>query len=297
MKTISLKKNFFEVVSNQMTIGCSRLVGTPTVAARRRRCLHRPLLKNIVLKKIPLLIVIILLFLCNFSQAQDATDIVRKANDLMNGKTSESIATMTIQRPAWSRTVSMKTWSLGNDYYMILITAPAQDKGQVFLKRHNEMWNWMPTISRIIRIPPSMMGQNWMGSDFTNNDLVKANSIVDDYTHKILGSETVEGYDCYKIQLTPKPNAAVVWDKIIVWISQKQYFLLKAEYYDEDGNLVNRQTSSDIKHFGDRDLPAKLEMIPVKEKGKKTILLFEQMSFDKPLNESFFSQQNMKSLR
>ena len=236
------------------------------------------------------------MFLCNFSQAQDATDIVRKANNLMNGKTSESIATMTIQRPTWSRTVSMKTWSLGDDYYMILITAPAQDKGQVFLKRHNEMWNWMPTISRIIRIPPSMMGQNWMGSDFTNNDLVKENSIVDDYTHKLLGSDTVEGYDCYKIQLIPKPNAAVVWDKIILWIAKTKYFMLKAEYYDEDGKLVNRQISSDIKHFGDRDLPAKMEMIPVYEKGKKTILLFEQMTFDKPLNESFFSQQNMKSL-
>ncbi len=127
---------------------------------------------------------------------------------------------MTIVRPTWTRKVSMKTWSLGNDYYMILITAPAQDKGQVFLKRHTEMWNWMPSISRIIRIPPSMMGQNWMGSDFTNNDLVKANSIVDDYTHTLLGNETIEGYDCYKIQLFPKPDAAVVWDKIIVWIAK-----------------------------------------------------------------------------
>lgn len=254
-------------------------------------------MKRIVIKKTHLLFVTILLFLCNFSQAQDATEIVRKANDLMNGKTSESVATMTIQRPTWSRTVSMKTWSQGDDYYMILITGPAQDKGQVFLKRHNEMWNWMPTISRIIRIPPSMMGQNWMGSDFTNNDLIKENSIVDDYTHKLLGSEMVEGYDCYKIQLTPKPNAAVVWDKIILWISKKKDFLLQAEYYDEDGKLVNREILSDIKHFGDREIPAKMEMIPVKEKGKKTILQFEQMTFNRPISESFFSQQNMKSLR
>ncbi len=254
-------------------------------------------MKNIVLKKNHPFLVIMLLFLCNFSRAQDATDIVRKANDLMNGKTSESIATMTIQRPGWSRAVSLKTWSLGEDYYMILITGPAQDKGQVFLKRNNEMWNWMPAISRIIRIPPSMMGQDWMGSDFTNNDLVKENSMVDDYTHKLLGMEMTEGYDCYKIQLTPKPNAAVVWDKIIVWISLKKDFLLQAEYYDEDGKLVNREILSDIQHFGDRDIPAKLEMVPLNQKGKKTILQFEQMTFNKPLSESFFSQQNMKSLR
>ncbi len=254
-------------------------------------------MKQKKLKKVRLLIAVSLLLSFTCVRSQDATEIVKKANDLMNGKTSESVASMAIQRPGWSRTVSMKTWSLGNDYYMILITAPAQDKGQVFLKRNNEMWNWMPSISRIIRIPPSMMGQNWMGSDFTNNDLVKANSIVDDYNHKILGGETIEGYDCYKIELTPKPNAAVVWNKIILWIAKKQSFLLQAEYYDEDGKLVNKEILGDVKKFNDRELPATLEMIPVKEKGKKTILHFQQMTFNIPLKESFFSQQNMKSVR
>lgn len=231
------------------------------------------------------------------TQQPNPTEIVRKANDLMNGRSNQSTATMTIVRPSWTRKVSMKTWSLGSDYYMILITAPAQDKGQVFLKRHNEMWNWVPGISRIIRIPPSMMGQNWMGSDFTNNDLVKANSIVDDYTHTLLGNETVSGYDCYKIQLKPKPDAAVVWDKIVVWIAKDKYFLLKAEFYNEDGELVNRETQSNIKHFDDRDLPSKLVMTPVKEKGKETIFEFQQLHFNAPLKESFFSQQNMKTVR
>lgn len=230
-------------------------------------------------------------------QQTDPKEIVKKANDLMNGRSSESIATMTIVRPTWTRKVSLKSWSLGNDYYMILITAPPQDKGQVFLKRHTEMWNWMPSISRIIRIPPSMMGQNWMGSDFTNNDLVKANSIVDDYTHTLLGSEKIEGYDCYKIQLTPKPDAAVVWDKIITWIAKDKYFMLKADFYNEDGELVNEETQSDIKHFDDRDLPSKLVMTPVKEKGKQTILQFQQLSFNMPLKQDFFSQQNMKNIR
>ena len=241
-----------------------------------------------------------LVFLLSFRphcQQVDATEIVRKANDLMNGRSSQSTATMTIVRPTWTRKVSMKTWSLGSDYYMILITAPAQDKGQVFLKRHTEMWNWMPSISRIIRIPPSMMGQNWMGSDFTNNDLVKANSIVYDYTHSLLGSETIEGYDCYKVQLTPKPVAAVVWDKIIIWIAKGKYFMLKADFYNEGGELVNEEIQSDIKHFDDRDLPSKLVMTPVKEKGKQTIFQFQQLSFNMPLKEDFFSQQNMKNIR
>jgi len=226
----------------------------------------------------------------------DATEIVRKANELVLGRSSQSTATMTVVRPTWSREVSMKTWSLGNDYYMILITAPAQDKGQVFLKSFNDMWNWIPGISRVIRIPPSMMGQNWMGSDFTNNDLVKASSIVDDYIHTVLGSEFIDGFDCYKIQLTPKPDAAVVWGKIITWIVKDKYYMLKTTFYDEDGELVNLETQSEIKHFGDRDLPSKLVMTPIKETGKQTILVFQQLAFDLPLKPDFFSQQTMKTI-
>lgn len=228
---------------------------------------------------------------------EGATEIVKKANDLMNGRSSRSLAVMNVVRPGWSREISMKTWSLGSDYYMIYITSPAQDKGQVFLKRGTEMWNWIPSISRIIRIPPSMMGQNWMGSDFTNNDLVKANSIVDDYTHSFLGMENFGGYDCYKIQMLPKPGAAVVWDKIIVWIAKEKYFMLKAEYYNEDGELVNREVQSLVRHFGDRDLPSKLVMTPVKDPGKQTVLTFTQLSFNVPLQQNFFSEQNMKSVR
>lgn len=226
----------------------------------------------------------------------DATTIVRKANDLMIGRSSQSTAIMTVIRPSWTRKVEMKTWSLGNDYYMVQITAPAQDKGQVFLKRFSEMWNWVPNISRIIKIPPSMMGQNWMGSDFTNNDLVKANSIVEDYNHKILGSESIEGFDCYKIELTPKESAAVVWDKIITWIAKDKYFMLKSEFYNEDGELVNRETQSEIRHFDDRDLPSKLVMTPVKEKGKQTIMEFKKLDFNVSLKPAFFSQQNMKNI-
>lgn len=241
---------------------------------------------------------IILLLNLSFTAGEEENpkQIVQHAVNLMNGKSSQSEATMTIIRPKWTRKISMKTWSLGNDYSMILITAPAQDNGQTFLKRDNEMWNWLPNISRIIRIPPSMMGQSWMGSDFTNNDVVKRNSLINDYEHKLLGTETIENYETYKIQLLPKENAPVIWGKVILYIAKKEYFLLKGEYYDEDGILVNLETQTNIRHFGDRDLPATLTIVPVKEKGKKTILEFQQMNFNVELSEEFFSQQNMKTL-
>jgi outer membrane lipoprotein-sorting protein len=205
--------------------------------------------------------------------------------------------TMTIVRPTWSREVSMKAWSLGTEYYLIYITAPAKDAGQVFLKRGNEMWNWMPNINRMIKIPPSMMSQSWMGSDFTNDDLVRMNSIIDDFTHSFIGEETIGGYPCHKIELIPKPDAAVVWGKIIMYVSKSEYYELKGEYYDEDGVLVNIMTASDIRQMGDRMLPARMEMVPVDKPGNKTLMNTVEMKYNVPLEEDFFSQQNMKVIK
>lgn len=229
--------------------------------------------------------------------SQDAKTIVKKANDLAMGKTSSGIMTMTIERPSWTRAVSMKSWSKGTDYYLILITEPARDKGQVFLKRLTDMWNFMPSINRMIKIPPSMMSQSWMGSDFTNNDLVKMNSLVEDYTHKILGEENVGGYDCYKIELIPKEDAAVVWGKIVMWIAKNEFYEMKAEFFDEEMNLVNTQFASDIRQFGDRKLPARMEMVPADKPGNKTILQMEDMQFNIDIPDSFFSQQNMQKVK
>ncbi len=228
---------------------------------------------------------------------QNATEIVRKANNLVMGKTSQGINRMTVIRPDWKREVEMKIWSKGNDYYLILITAPAREKGQVFLKRKNEMWNWIPSINRMIKIPPSMMSQSWMGSDFTNDDLLKEASIVKDYTHKIIGNETIDEYNCYKIELTPKPQAAVVWGKIITWIAKDKYYQLKTEFYDETGELINTQLGKEIKKMGNRTLPAKMEMIPADKEGYKTVIELIDIKFDKNIPNRFFSIQNMKRVR
>ena len=237
------------------------------------------------------------LFAIGNLHAQNATEIIKKSDEKMRGTTSQGEMTMTVIRPTWKRTVSMKTWSKGRGLSLLLITAPAKEKGQAFLKIKNEMWNWLPAIQRMIKIPPSMMMQSWMGSDFTNDDLLKESSIVVDYTHKIIGNETIAGVDCYKIELTPKEDAAVVWGKIISWISKKTFNTMKSEYYDEDGYLVNVETASNIKKMDDRIIPTRLEIVPVDKKGNKTVLEFKNIHFNKPISDNFFSQQNMKRVR
>jgi outer membrane lipoprotein-sorting protein len=213
------------------------------------------------------------------------------------GKTSQGEYTMSLVRPDWQRDVTMKVWSKGLDYYMILITAPAREKGQVFMKRNKEMWNWVPSINKMIKIPPSMMSQSWMGSDFTNDDLLKESSIIKDYEHTLIGEEIIDDYDCYKIELIPMPEAAVVWGKIITSISKNEFYQLKAEYYDEFGDLINTQSASEIENVGNRVLPSKMVMIPMDKEGNQTILKVNNMTFDKEIPESFFTQQNMKKIR
>lgn len=229
--------------------------------------------------------------------AQDLEEIIRRADEKFRGNSSRGEMTMIIERPTWSREVTMKSWTLGNHYSLIYITAPAKEKGQVFLKRNKEMWNWVPTIERMIKIPPSMMMQSWMGSDFTNDDLVRESSLAKDYTHKLLGEEIMAGYDSYKIELIPNDDAPVVWGKIVMWVSKTDYLWLKGEYFDEDGVLVNTEILTDIKQMGNRKMPTRLEMIPADKPGQKTIMIFKNIEFDVKIDESFFSQQNMKKVK
>ena len=229
--------------------------------------------------------------------AQNLEEIIRKADEKFRGNSSQGEMSMIIERPSWSREVTMKSWTLGNHFSLIYITAPAKEKGQVFLKRNKEMWNWVPSIERMIKIPPSMMMQSWMGSDFTNDDLVRESSLAKDYTHKLLGEEKMAGYDSYKIELIPNDDAPVVWGKIVMWISKTDYLWLKGEYYDEDGTLVNTEILTDIKMMGNRKMPTRLEMIPADKPGQKTIMIFKDIAFDIKIDEAFFSQQNMKKVK
>lgn len=230
------------------------------------------------------------------SYSQNATAIIRKADELMRGTSSYAEITMTIVKPDWQRTMTMKAWSLEPHYSLVYMTQPARDKGTVTLKRGNEVWNWLPSVQKVIKIPPSMMLQSWMGSDFTNDDLVRASSIVSDYTHSLLGREMYEGHECYKIQLVPKPEAGVVWARVLIWISTEGSLELKTEYYDENGSLVKSFLGSKVRTFGDRKLPAHWEMVPQNSNGNKTVLEYNELKFNVSLNSDYFSLQNMKRI-
>ena len=237
------------------------------------------------------------LFVATACLGQDALDMVRRADARARGNTSEAVLTIDIVRPTWTRHMSMKTWSKGTAYAMVLVTAPAREQGTVYLKRTKEVWNWIPSIERNVKLPPSMMSQSWMGTDFTNDDLVKHASLADDFTASILGQDTLLGRTWVRVQLVPKPEAAVVWGRIVLWIDKKDLLMLKSEYYDEDDALVNTLVATEIKMLGGRLLPSRLEMMPAGKKGQKTVLEYQSLTFDRDIADSFFTSQNMPRIK
>ena len=232
------------------------------------------------------------------AQQLTAKEIVTKADEKFNGEMSGySVMSMTIVRPSWERTVEFRSWSLEDDYALTLITAPAREKGQTFLKRENEMWSWNPAINRLIKLPPSMMSQGWMGSDYTNDDILRESSVTEDYTHSLEGEETIDGRTCYRIRLLAKEDSGVLWGHQLWWVDKKEFIVLKAELYDEDGYLVRTERGTDLKTMDGRFIPSTIELVPAEETGRKTVLKILEIKFNVRLEESFFSQQNMKTIR
>lgn len=230
-------------------------------------------------------------------QADSALDIVKKADDKMRGNTLKAEIVVKTIRPTWTREMHCKLWLKGNDLAMILVQEPIRDKGISFLKKKKEVWNWLPTLERNIKLPPSMMSQSWMGTDFTNDDLVRESSIVEDYNHKIIGDTLIRERNCYIIQMIPKPEAAVVWSKVILCIDKKDFLELHSRFYDEEGDLINTMNSYDIKLMHDRIIPTRFEMLPSDKKGQKTEMIYEKVEYNIPIAENFFSVTQMKTLK
>ena len=244
------------------------------------------------------LLLIFLFFLTFNICAQDANQILKNSEQKIQGiKSSYQEMMIKIVRPKWSKEMTMKGWSIGEDYFASVVLSPAKEKGTVFLKRENEVWNYIPSIERTIKLPPSMMMQNWMGTDFTNDDLVQRSSITDDYTNTIIGNKIIDGLDCWIIELIPNEDAAVVWGKLMMWIDKRDYMQLKTQFFDEYDEMISIMTGKAIKSFDGKKLPAIIEFVPLDKEGNKTIVERLVWKFDIDINERYFLPNYMKNLR
>nr|WP_319583507.1 outer membrane lipoprotein-sorting protein [uncultured Pseudodesulfovibrio sp.] len=230
------------------------------------------------------------LLLAHTAWGSDLQALVRNVEQQYNGDSSHVLATMHIVTEQWTRTISMEGWSLGREFSLTRITAPAKEKGVATLKADREVWNYLSRVDRVIKIPPSMLGASWMGSHISNDDLVKANHVDLDYDLSLV-AET-DGYQ--KILCLPKTDAAVIWGKIIYTIRKPDDVPLEIEYFDDLGEKVRTIRFDDIKQVDGHILPMDMIVLPEDKPGEKTVLHYDSIHFDVPLKESFFSLRNLK---
>ncbi|MGD8264786.1 MAG: outer membrane lipoprotein-sorting protein [Desulfobacterales bacterium] len=230
------------------------------------------------------------------AQAIDADALVKAGFEYWRGSASIATVMMTIHRPNWERVMTIKTWTRGQKDSLFYIDAPPKDHGNGTLKKGREMWMYNPKVNRVIKIPPSMMSQSWMGSDFSNNDLAKSDSLLIDYEHSIVGTDTHAGKKVYVIKSMPKPNAPVVWGmqklmirEDLIWLSQ--------EYYDEDLKSVKTMTAFEIGMLGGKLFPKKWKMRKVDEANRYTQLTYKRLEFKSNLPDNLFTLTSLRKAR
>lgn len=252
------------------------------------------------MKKLILLIVLLIVLVCPFrvfASELNATDIVRRSDRLMRGDSRSGTYSMEIITRRWERELTLLVHSLGSDKMFIRILSPAKEAGIGTLRIKNEMWNYLPTVEKTIKIPPSMMLRPWMGSDFANDDLVKESSIVNDYTHHIIGREDIDGESVLKIEFIPKPDAPVIWGKLYHWIRENDFVPLKEEYYSEKGKAIKVLEYSDIGQVSDRVIPRTWTMKSLTKEGHSTTIKLLDVTYNQPIDDAIFSMAHLRSVQ
>jgi outer membrane lipoprotein-sorting protein len=227
-------------------------------------------------------------------QAITPKQILDKVDDLFRSNSSKGLATMTVTTAHWKRSLSLEMWSKGKDRSLMRVLAPKKEKGTATLRSGNDIWNYLPKVKRVIKLPSSMMAASWMGSHFTNDDLVKESRMADDYTFEITFSGGREGQEIVEVTCHPKPDAAVVWGKVIVSALRKEYLPLYVKYFDEDLRLARTMTFSQVKQLGGRRIPSLVTMVPEDKPEESTVIHYKQMDFDIDLQDSFFSLRTLQ---
>ncbi|MBT8344931.1 MAG: outer membrane lipoprotein-sorting protein [Desulfofustis sp.] len=239
---------------------------------------------------------IIFLMFCSKLQAADteALVLVQKAFDYWRGMSSYSEFSMTIHRPDFERTMVLKGWTKGRSDALFFVLQPPKDAGNGSLKKGKDMWSYNPKINRAIKLPPSMMSQSWMGSDFSNDDLAKTDSILQDYDHRIIAREMMDGHQVYTVESIAREDAPVVWGKQVLRI-RDDFILLSEKFFDEDMELVKQMTAEDLVTFAERIFPKTWIMRRVDESDRFTRLEYQYLEFDLEIEDRVFTLASLKS--
>lgn len=224
------------------------------------------------------------------------TDVLRRADDLYRGQSSHSLMAMKVKTKHWTRTLALESWSLGTEYALVRILAPKKEKGTATLKSNTDLFTYLNKTERTIKITGGMMGARWMGSHFTNDDLIKETRLSQDYDVRSIKSSVVEGRPAYIFELTPKPDTPVVWGKIVLSVDPSNLIPIQEVFYDEDGEAIRILRFSDLRTIDDRIIPTVLRMTPLDEPDEYTEISYRTLEFDIEIERNDFSLQNLQRL-
>ncbi|GLI35109.1 outer membrane lipoprotein-sorting protein [Desulforhabdus amnigena] len=228
------------------------------------------------------------------ASAVTAREILDRMDDLYRGESSHGEMTMVVVTAHWKRTLSLEFWSKGKEKSLIKILAPIKEKDTATLRSGNEIWNYLPKVKRVIKLPSSMMSASWMGSHFTNDDLVKESRFVEDYDFEVTFEGRRAGKDIVEVTCIPKPDAPVVWGKVVVVVRLQDYLPLESAYFDEELHLARTMTFSDVRTFSGRTLPARMVVVPADKPGERTEVTYREIAFDLDLSDEIFSIRNLQ---
>ena len=220
--------------------------------------------------------------------------LLRRVEYTLEGSSSVGTMTMVIKTPAWSRTLQMKVWSKGRDYALVrILKGGPRETGMMTLKRGKQLWNYLPQAGRVMKLPSGMLGDSWMGSDFTNDDLVRGTSIVRDFDAKLSAALTHERRKAWMLVLVPRPRAVVVWGKVEMVVDRATCVPLLERFYDEDGKLARTMSLGDIRKIGWRDFPARMAVRP-QDARRETVVTYEEIRFDADVPDDTFSLHRLQ---
>ena len=245
----------------------------------------------------PVFVMMLLLIAATPAAAIEVDELIRHIDRLWRGETSQATMSMAVKTNRYERTMTMEAWSRGKDYSLVVIRNPVKDRGISTLKVEENIWNYLPKINRVTKVPSSMMSGSWMGSPFTNDDLVKENTFEDDYDASISFEGERNGQRIYELTFVPKTDAAVVWGKVLMMIEQESLAPYKALYYDEEGLLIRTMIMDQPQQIDGRTIPMRMSLQPEDKPDESTVIVYQDIAFGMPLEKSFFSLQTLKRRR
>ncbi|EAR07327.1 outer membrane lipoprotein-sorting protein [Reinekea blandensis] len=222
----------------------------------------------------------------------EAVELLEKVDNLYQQDNSYAVMTMDIQTPDFERSMTLESWSIGLDYSLVRVLEPKKEEGVATLKREDDMWNYLPKIRKVLKVPPSMMMGSWMGSDFTNDDLMREGSWVEEFDVTLSETE-----DLYTLDLNAKPETVTVWGQMQIDIDTESLLPVSQRYFDEDGTLMREMLFKEVKTFDGVTLPSVMELNPLNKPGHQTRVTYQEMSFDVDIDEDFFTLQNLRRSR